>query len=157
MTDALQFSQSLRGWMDTFIHRSMRDSARFVKASGFSMPQFFLLMHVDQHAQCGISDLSEHMDITNAAASQLVDKLVQAGLLNRTEDPNDRRARQLVLTDKGKDLIEKGITERYRWVEEVAARLNDEEQVKVSAALILLTEAARELGLEPSHFENLKD
>ena len=44
MTELVQFSQSLRDWMDTFVHRSMRDSARFVKASGFSMPQFFLLM-----------------------------------------------------------------------------------------------------------------
>ena len=51
------------------------------------MPQFFLLMHLRHHEHCGISDLSEHMEITNAAASQLVDKLVQAGLLVRVEDP----------------------------------------------------------------------
>jgi DNA-binding MarR family transcriptional regulator len=79
MIDSVQFSQTLRGWMDTFIHRSMHDSARFIKASGFSMPQFFLLMHLYRHEKCGISDLSEHMDVTTAATSQLVDKLVQAG------------------------------------------------------------------------------
>lgn len=157
MTDATQFSQSLRGWMDTFTHRSMRDWSRFVKASGFSMPQFFLLMHVHQHAQCGISDLSDHMDITTAAASQLVDKLVQAGLLIRAEDPNDRRARQLALTELGREWIEKGITERYRWVEQVATRLNDEQKTEVSAALILLTEAARESGLELSFSGNLRN
>ena len=81
MADPSQFSQSLRGWMDTFTHRSMRDWSRYIKASGFSMPQFFLLMHLRHREHCGISDLSEHMEISNAAASQLVDKLVQAKLL----------------------------------------------------------------------------
>ena len=148
MTDPLQFSQSLRGWMDTFVHRSMHDSARFVKASGFSMPQFFLLMQVHRREHCGISDLSEHLEITNAATSQLVDKLVQAGLLERAEDPHDRRAKQVSLTPAGDEMVEKAIAERLRWVDEVAARLSNEEKVKVSTALNILAEAARALDLE---------
>lgn len=148
MTDPLLFSQSMRGWMDTFVHRSMHDSARFVKASGFSMPQFFLLMQVHRREHCGISDLSEHLEITNAATSQLVDKLVQAGLLERAEDPHDRRAKQVSLTPAGDEMVEKAIAERLRWVDEVAARLSNEEKVKVSTALNILAEAARALDLE---------
>ena len=145
MTDALQFSQSLRSWMDTFIHRSMRDSARFVKASGFSMPQLFLLMQVRHRHHCGISDLSEHLEITNAATSQLVDKLVQAGLLVRAEDPNDRRAKQVSLSLAGEEMVEKGIAERSRWVDKLAATLNTDERQKVAEALEILTEAAKKL------------
>jgi MarR family transcriptional regulator, organic hydroperoxide resistance regulator len=143
MTNATQFSQSLRAWMDTFVHRSMHDSARFIKASGFSMPQFFLLMHLHRHEQCGISDLSEHMDVTAAATSQLVDKLVQAGLLVRMEDPNDRRAKQVSLSPTGEALVEKGIAERSRWVDELAEMLNDEECRKVAEALNILTEKSK--------------
>jgi len=112
------------------------------------MPQFFLLMHVHRHALCGMSDLSEHLDITPAAASQLVDKLVQAGLLIRAEDPHDRRARQLALTQSGLELIEKGVEERYRWVDDVARGLSKAERGQVSAALALLAEAAYAAGLE---------
>jgi len=143
MTDPLQFSQSLRGWMDTFIHRSMRDSARFVKASGFSMPQFFLLMHLHRHTQCGISDLSEHLEITNAATSQLVDKLVQAGLLVRSEDPRDRRAKQVSLTPAGEAFVEKVIAERSRWVDELAGVLTVEEKTKVAETLEILNETIK--------------
>ena len=143
MTDTLQFSRSLRAWMDTFVHRSMHDSARFIKASGFSMPQFFLLMHLHRHEQCGISDLSEHMDVTAAATSQLVDKLVQAGLLVRVEDPNDRRAKQVSLSPAGEALIQRGIAERSRWVDELAEMLNDEECRKVAEALNILTEKSK--------------
>lgn len=145
MTDFVQFSQSLREWMDTFFHRSMHDSARFVKASGFSMPQFFLLMQVHRHENCGISDLSEHLEITNAATSQLVDKLVQAGLLERAEDPHDRRAKQVSLSPAGQAFIEKAIAERSRWVDGLSAVLNPDEQQKIAEALEMLTEAVRKM------------
>jgi len=145
MTDATQYSQSLRGWMDTFIHRSMHDSVRYVKASGFSMPQFFLLMQVHRHEHCGISDLSDHLEITNAATSQLVDKLVQAGLLVRVENPIDRRAKQISLSPAGDAFVEKAIAERSRWVDDLIASLNAEEHQKVAEALEILNEAAKNL------------
>jgi DNA-binding MarR family transcriptional regulator len=145
MTESVQFSQSLRQWMDTFVHRSMRASARFVKASGFSMPQFFLLMQVHRREHCGISDLSENLEITNAATSQLVDKLVQAGLLVRTEDPHDRRAKMVSLSSAGEMFIEKAIAQRSRWVDDLAAVLNADEHQKIAEALEILTEAASRL------------
>lgn len=145
MTNSVQFPQSLRKWMNTFVHRSMRDTARFVKTSGISMPQFFMLMHLHRHLQCGISDLSEHMDTSTAATSQLVDKLVQAGWLTRSEDPNDRRAKKVELTPEGKTLIEKGIEQRYRWVNELAEALSDEEAEKVTEALDILEKAMQRI------------
>jgi DNA-binding MarR family transcriptional regulator len=148
MTDTLQFSGALRGWMDTFTHRSMRDWSHYIKASGFSMPQFFLLMHLHHRAHCAISDLSEHMEISNAAASQLVEKLVQASLIERVEDPIDRRAKQISLSPAGQEMVEKGIAERSRWIDDLAANLNAEQRHKVAQALVILTEAAKELEIE---------
>jgi len=132
--------------MDTFVQRSMRESARYLKASGFSMPQFFLLMHLYRHDQCGISDLSAHMEITNAATSQLVDKLVQAGLLEREEDPNDRRAKQVTLSPKGREFIAQGIQERYRWMEELEENLTPDEKVKIAEALTLMVRAVEKIN-----------
>ena len=143
MTKTSSFSQIVQQWMDTFMHRSMGGWARFVKSSGFSMPQFMILMHAHYRASCGISDLSEKMDISTAAVSQLVDKLVQADLLVRTEDPPDRRAKQVALSPKGKELIEQGIEERYRWVEELEGALSAEEKEKVAEALEIMNKAMK--------------
>jgi DNA-binding MarR family transcriptional regulator len=112
------------------------------------MPQFFLLMYLRHHSNCGISNISEHMEITNAAASQLVDKLVQAKLLVRVEDPHDRRAKQVSLSPAGEELVNKGIAERSRWIDALAETLNSEERKKVSAALEILNGAAKELEVE---------
>jgi hypothetical protein len=46
MTKYLQFTQSIRSWMDIFMHRSMRGWGRFAKSTGLSMPQFGVLMPV---------------------------------------------------------------------------------------------------------------
>ena len=149
MTKSSQFTQSIRSWMDVFMHRSMRGWGRFAKSTGLSMPQFSVLMQLHYRGACGMSKVSEGFDITPAAASQLVDKLVQSGLIQRVEDPHDRRAKLLNLTDKGSDLIQQGIEERYRWVDELAGKLTAEERSQISDALNIMTRAAQELESEP--------
>jgi len=131
--------------MDIFMNRSMRGWGRFAKSAGLSMPQFGLLMQMHHKGDCGMSEVSERFDITPAAASQLVDKLVQGGLVQRVEDPHDRRAKLLNLTDKGRELIQQGIQERYRWVDEVGSKLSADERGKVAEALTLLSEKAKEV------------
>ena len=92
-----------------------------------------------------MSEISERVDVSAAAASQLVDKLVQAGYIERTEDPSDRRAKLLKLSAKGAKLVDDGIQERYRWMDELTSRLSAVDQTKISEALSMLTEEARKL------------
>jgi len=148
MMKSTQFTQAIRAWMDVFMHRSMRGWGRYAKSTGLSMPQFSIMMQLHYRGACGMSKISEGYDITPAAASQLVDKLVHNGLIQRVEDPNDRRAKLLSLTDKGRDLVLQGIEERYRWVDELSGKLTAEERDQVSAALIIMTRAAREMESE---------
>ena len=135
MTESVQFPQALRAWMEISTHRSMHARTLFAKSAGLSMPQLGILMQLHHKGRCGVSEIGEHFDITNAAASQLVEKLVQAGYLERTEDPNDRRVKQLNLTAKGEKLIESGAQKRYRWLDELSSQLSAEEKTKVAEAL----------------------
>jgi DNA-binding MarR family transcriptional regulator len=145
MTNSLQITEALRQWVEATTHRTMRDQTRYVKSLGFSMPQFFMLMQVYYKKQCGISDLSERLEITAAAASQAVEKLVQGGFLDRAEDPSDRRAKQVTLSAKGSELIEKSIAERFRWVDKMVETLNADERGKVAETLKILTEKTKEI------------
>ena len=149
MTKSLQFTQSIRSWMDVFMHRSMRGWGLFAKSTGLSMPQFSILMQLHHRGACGMSEVSERFEITPAAASQLVEKLVQNGFVVREEDPHDRRAKLLNLTDKGRGLVQQGIEERYRWLDQLSERLTDEERVQISEALDILTRVATDLEAEP--------
>ena len=142
---ASPINQALRVWMDEFMHRSMRGWTQFAKSTGLTMPQFSILMQLHHKGKCGVSEISERFDISSAAASQLVDKLVQGGYLERAEDPSDRRAKQLSLSAEGKKLVLDGMQERHRWLENIAASLTEEESMKLAEALNILTEKAKKL------------
>ena len=145
MTKPVQINQSLRAWMDVFMHRSMRGWNQFAKSTGLSMPQFSILMQLHYKGVCGLSEISERFDVSAAAASQLAEKLVQSGYLERAEDPSDRRAKLLRLSISGEKLVSEGIQERYRWMDEVTSKLSTEDSAKVAEALNILTNAAREM------------
>ena len=115
------------------------------------MPQFSLMMQMYHRGACGMSGISERFEITPAAASQMVDKLVQSGFMVREEDPADRRAKTLNLTAKGRQLIEQGIEERYRWVADLAGKITPEERERISEALVVMMRAAQEIESEPVH------
>jgi DNA-binding MarR family transcriptional regulator len=146
-----EFIQTIRQYLDIVMHHVLHERIHFAKALGLSLPQFGILMQIQHRGNCGIGDIGERFDITNAAASQLVDKLVQSGLIQREEDPQDRRAKLLNLTEKGRAFIQQGIEERYRWVDQLATKLTTEERTKVAEALEIMTQAAKELEAESVH------
>jgi DNA-binding MarR family transcriptional regulator len=125
------------------MQRSMRDFGRFMLTTGLSFSQINILMRLVHKGSTSVSEVGEQLGVSNAAASQAVDRLVQLGLIVRTEDPEDRRAKQLALTQKGRDLINQGVEARSKWVEGVTDSLSSDQQNMISSALILLTSAAQ--------------
>src|SRR5512138_2531796 len=145
MVSNSEFIQTIRQFMDIAMHRALHERLHFAKSLGLSMQQFSVLIQLHFRGACGMSQVSERFEITPAAASQLVDKLVQGGLIRREEDPHDRRAKYLNLTDKGKELLQQGVALRYHWLDQLAEKLTAEERAKINEALILMTEAAQEM------------
>ena len=52
-----------------------------------------------------IKRLAHDLDVTPAAASQAVDRLVSEGLLDRRSDPTDRRAVVITISEKGRRVL----------------------------------------------------
>jgi len=143
MLSSKELTEVIREWSEVFMSRSGRDFKRFMDETGLSFSQINVLMRLYHGGKCGISEIGERLGISNAAASQAIDRLVNLGVIERTEDPIDRRAKQLVLTQAGQTLIEKGFEARSNWVSGLTDALNPEQQTLIISALTLLTEAAR--------------
>ena len=143
MSPTKVFPEVIREWSEVFMQRSMRDFRKFMDETGLSLSQINILMRLIHAGSTGVSEIGEQLGVSNAAASQAVDRLVVMDLIKRTEDPDDRRAKQLALTQKGRTLIESGIAARSRWVEGLTDALTPEQQNMIIAALTLLTAAAR--------------
>jgi DNA-binding MarR family transcriptional regulator len=53
-------------------------------------------------------ELARAAQVTKQTLGSIVDQLERAGYVSRTRDPSDARARLVVLTDRGRELVELG-------------------------------------------------
>lgn len=70
---------------------------------GITFPQLRILFRVRLNPDIDLRSLADGLEISPSAASQQVDKLVERGLILRSEDPQDRRRLQLSLTPQGEE------------------------------------------------------
>jgi DNA-binding MarR family transcriptional regulator len=145
MKSADPFVATLQNWIEVFMRRSMKNFILFTKESGLSMSQVGALFRIHKGAN-GVTDIGEELGVTSAAASQMVERLVQQKLIVRTEDTHDRRVKQILLTPKGLETLEMALHARQDWLVELADALSPEEKDQVSAALKVLTDKALTLG-----------
>jgi DNA-binding MarR family transcriptional regulator len=143
MSTAKTITEVIQEWSEVFMHRSGREFRRFMEKSNLSFSQINVLMRLFHSTYIGVSGIGEEMGVTNAAASQSVDRLVQMGLIARTEDPDDRRSKRLELTHEGIALVESGIRDRSQWIKDLAETLPKEKQQTIISALTILTDMAR--------------
>jgi DNA-binding MarR family transcriptional regulator len=71
---------------------------------------------------------------------------VQQGLILRSEDPSDRRVKQVILTDKGRQVLQESIRARQSWLSDLAETLSDREKEAIIAALNILIDKANHLS-----------
>ncbi len=142
MHSSREFESALRAWASVFMRRSVHEFMVAMKDSGLSTSQLNTMMRLHYRGSCPVSGISDELGLTAAAASQIVDRLAGMGLIERNEDPTDRRVRQVRLTAKGRGLVARGVEARLAWVRDLATRIPERELGGIIHALARLTEAA---------------
>ena len=82
---------------------------------GLSLPQIRLLLVLAHIAPATVGQIAGHLHIGQSAASLQVDRLVQAHLAERTDDPADRRRAIVRLTGAGEALLGRQRTGQRRF------------------------------------------
>lgn len=58
------------------------------------------------HEGTNVKDIAERIQLDSPAVTGLIDRLAKEGLIERREDPQDRRSLKIYLTPKGRELAE---------------------------------------------------
>lgn len=66
-----------------------------------SMPQLRVLSFISRNPGASVGSAADDLAVTAATASNLIDRLVRRGYVNRVEDPAERRKVLLTLTGSG--------------------------------------------------------
>jgi len=81
------------------------------------------------------SDLARAIVLTSGGMTPVLDQLEQRGLINRQIDQEDRRARRITITEKGKSLIGRALEQRLARYRALNAVLTAEERTALNDAL----------------------
>jgi DNA-binding MarR family transcriptional regulator len=114
-----------------------------------TMPQAKVLYVVGAAGRLHMSELAARLGVSLSTVSGLVDRLVDQGLLDRWDDPADRRQVLVSLTSTGTGFIDRFRELNARQLRELLGVLNDEELADVERALGHLDRAAERLASEP--------
>jgi DNA-binding MarR family transcriptional regulator len=91
----VESSRLLRNYID---HRA--------KSRGTTRAQWIVLFRLRQQEGLSQVDLADVLELQPISLVRLLDRLVEHGLLERRQDPRDRRANRLFLTPGGRRLVD---------------------------------------------------
>jgi DNA-binding MarR family transcriptional regulator len=111
-------------------------------------PQLRVLMLIAGSGPQNLGGVAAELGVHPSNATRTCEKLVQSGLIVRSDDPADRRFLQLELTADGSALVEQVLDHRRAAMAEVFALMSEDDRDRVAFAFRRFAEAA---GGEPSH------
>ena len=88
-----------------------------------------------------MTGIAKRLNVEMPSATTMIDRLVKKKLVERKQDPNDRRVVVCSITATGMDAVEGFWSLRAAKIESLAANLSDEELETVVPALKILSDA----------------
>ncbi len=125
---------ALRRLVDLASHRS-GSVFKLISNANVTLPQVVLISRVETLGSPSLSDLADGANVSTAALSQMIDRLVQQGLLDRTENPIDRRRKAIGVTARARALLRKLEAARSADYEAGLASLGRELGTRLAATL----------------------
>jgi DNA-binding MarR family transcriptional regulator len=120
------------------VMRMLRAEMRRHRQLGLSLPQFRSLAFLRRQPGSSLNNLAEHLGLSAASTSKLVDGLVERGLVQRQEDLVDRRKIQLELTGEGFSAWEEAFLNTQAALSSRMKELSDEQRQLVRQAMAIL-------------------
>ncbi len=110
------------------------------------MPQLRALFALRRHGDSRMGVVANQLGTSLSTATGVIDRMVERGLVERWQDPADRRSNVCRLTPEGVDLAERLLTLRRREWGERLNGLSDEEAREAQRGLTILLEGLERLG-----------
>jgi DNA-binding MarR family transcriptional regulator len=135
----------------TRLRRALRSSVRTTCSwEALPMAQVELLQVLGEHSPARIGDLAARQQLAASTVSGLITQMIDAGLVARAVDPDDRRASMVTLTDDGRQQLTSWNGALERSLEDALDALDDTDRDAIRGALPALFRLARRLSEPPA-------
>jgi DNA-binding MarR family transcriptional regulator len=113
--------------VEDFIKLRQLSKRQLTSQSGLSTAQAGLLFLLAHHHRVTGNKIARLLGVSASAASQMMDPLVEKGLVDRVRDDNDRRIVYLVLTTDGHQLLKQHKQQIMEHLRQALDNLSDQE------------------------------
>lgn len=139
------YQQLLEGMRNLHLrmHRLMNDRMR---AQGASLSQLKLLTFIERSVFVRAIDISDALGHAPRTVTEAIDALERDGLVLRTPDPKDRRAKRITITDAGRAVIREVDPCRETFTTQVFEVLSQADQDELNRLLTILNARLVEMG-----------
>jgi len=146
-----KLTEQLNQFAGITMHINMIYSMQFMQEHDLSFTHLNSLLFIHRAGCTNIQCLADHLGVTKAAVSQMVDRLVESGLISREEDPIDRRSKLICLSGTGESLVREAFHSRRKWVPGLAASLTETQQEQASLIFEIINDKLKQIeeGLNP--------
>lgn len=110
-----------------------------------TIPQFRTLVILSSQGPINLSTLAGLLDVQPSTTGRMVDRLVNAGLLDRQQHPDSRRELVVTLTPRGHDVVRAVTAHRRDEIARVVRKMPREERHGLVRALTAFSNAGGEL------------
>jgi DNA-binding MarR family transcriptional regulator len=131
---------TVQAWID----RRQRAMLAHLQSCTQSPAQLHVLGVLHEVAPVTVSRLASKLGISPPSASAMIDRLVDAGLVDRVRSEEDRRIVSVWLTPRGEEALATAIGGRRGWLERVLGRLEPAELADTMRVLRRLAEVMEE-------------
>ncbi|HEV7169265.1 MAG TPA: MarR family transcriptional regulator [Micrococcaceae bacterium] len=115
-------------------------------------PQLRVLVLISSRGPQNPGAIAADLDVHPSNATRTCERLVNAGLIERSEDPRDRRYLQLTLSPRGEELVTQVMDHRRAAIAKVVRRLPAATRKNLAEALNAFAEAAGDSGTDDGRF-----
>ena len=115
-----------------------------LRAIGVSIPQCDVLTTLTEQEGVSQQELAKRLYVTKGNISGLIDRLTEAGLVERRSTASDRRQHAIYLTGAGRAMAEKAIAVQRRWIAATLGRMAESDLEALEAKLVALRDIVRE-------------
>jgi DNA-binding MarR family transcriptional regulator len=98
---------------------------RYRAEFGLTIPEWRVLAHLAQSDAVSVREIQARVDMDKSKVSRAAARLESAGLIEKRENPEDRRLLDMRLTVKGRDLIARIVPIADAYQAELLATLGD--------------------------------
>nr|WP_089220185.1 MarR family transcriptional regulator [Sphingomonas laterariae] len=113
---------------------------------GVTRQQWRALFHIARDEGLNQAELADRLEVERITLCRMVDRLAEAGLVERRSDPRDRRVWRLHLLPPAHAIVDRLTQIGLDMEQEAMAALGDEERDQLIDSLKRLREALREDG-----------